>query len=58
MFAIEARDESNGRGWSREAAGTTDDTSLFASRSEAETALPELAASLDCDVSDLRVVEQ
>lgn len=58
MFAIEARDESNGRGWSREAAGTTDETALFASRAEAEAELASLAASLECDVSDLRVVEQ
>lgn len=41
--------------WSREAAGEQTG-SLFASREDAEAELPRLAAKLECDVSELRVV--
>lgn len=53
-FGFEARTDGQ---WSAYAAGTQGDSNYFDSREEAEAELPRLAASLDCDVADVRVVE-
>ena len=42
--------------WSREAVGSTDDSTLFATRGEAEDAIPDLAEALGCTQDELRVV--
>lgn len=43
--------------WSRESAGPQDASNTFETRNEAEAELPRLARALDCDESELRVVE-
>jgi hypothetical protein len=52
-FAIEAL--VNGQ-WAREHAGAVDDTTLFDSRSEAESAIAELTENLGWDAGELRAV--
>lgn len=43
--------------WSAQHAGAVDESTQFDSRSEAEDEIPALARALECDESDLRVVE-
>ncbi len=54
-FAIEGKEV--GGGWSRQAAGAVDDTTLFDSEEEAAAAVVELAQSMGCDESEFRVIE-
>lgn len=55
MYAYEAR-LTNGS-WSAAAAGQQDRSNYIATREQAEAGLPALAATLECPISDVRVIE-
>ena len=53
-YGFEARTSD---GWSAEAAGQQDASNYLPTREAAEVEVPALAATLGCDVDDVRVVE-
>jgi hypothetical protein len=60
IFRFEMRTEQGWRACGHfvdEACGTQDASNYFDARAAAEADLPQLAAVLECDVADLRVVE-